>query len=352
MSAQVASPHANGRRDGPETCCVKICRVNGAVCVAVLLCASHLAAAQEASVPPVKRSQAEHGALRPPSPPIAIPEELAPPQEAYAAFPEASAAAAAAAPATPSACQLRLAKVAVFQPLPVLVGPGECGAVDAVLLATVMLPDQTKVAVAPPATLRCPMAEQVAHWIREDVAPAAIKLGAPLRGLDNFDSYECRGRNRVRGATLSEHGRADALDVRLFKLADGQALTLTDMTVDKDWREGIRASACARFSTVLGPGSDGAHEEHIHLDLAERHNGYKVCQWDVRVPVVQAEDTAAQADETAPHADEMVADETAADETALIPLEMVPLPRPRPVAANAAENATGNPSKKNRSQLR
>ncbi len=331
---------------------MKICRVNGAVCLAVLLCASHWAAAQATSVPPVKRSQAEHGSLRPASPPIAIPQELAPPQEAYAAFPEAAAAAAAAAaPATASACQLRLAKVAVFQPLPVLVGPGECGAVDAVLLATVILPDQTKVAVAPPATLRCPMAEQVAHWIREDVAPAAMKLGAPLRGLDNFDSYECRGRNRVRGATLSEHGRADALDVRLFKLADGQALTLTDMTVDKDWREGIRASACARFSTVLGPGSDGAHEEHIHLDLAERHNGYKVCQWDVRVPVVQAEDTAAQADAT-PQADETAADEMAADETAPIPQEMVPLPRPRPVAANAAENATGYPSKKNRSQLR
>src|SRR5208282_6416747 len=111
-------------------------------------------------------------------------------------------------------------------------------------LATVMLPDQTKVAVAPPATLRCPMAEQVAHWIREDVAPAAIKLGAPLRGLDNFDSYECRGRNRVRGATLSEHGRADAIDVRLFKLADGRSLTLTDVNVDKAWRETIKASVC------------------------------------------------------------------------------------------------------------
>ncbi len=325
---------------------MKICRVNGAVCLAVLLCASHLAAAQETSVPPVKRSQAEHGALRPPSPPIAIPQELAPPQEAYAAFPEASAATAAApAPATPSACQLRLAKVAVFQPLPVLVGPGECGAVDAVLLATVILPDQTKVAVAPPATLRCPMAEQVASWIREAVAPAAIKLGAPLRGLDDLASYDCRGRNGVRGATLSEHGRANALDVRDFKLADGKAVVLTDVTVDKDRREGIRTSACARFSTVLGPGSDGAHEEHVHLDLAERRGGYKVCEWDVREPVALAEDTAQRGGEMAPQPDETTAqaDETTAeeDETAVpLPLEMVPLPRPRPVAANAAENAT------------
>src|SRR3984957_12799463 len=128
------------------------------------------------------------------------------------------------------------------------------------------------------------MAEEVARWVRDDVAPTATKLGSPLRVLDNFDSYECRGRNRVRGATLSEHGRADALDVRLFKLANGKTLTLTDVNVDKDWRETMKASACARFSTILGPGSDGAHEEHIHLDLAERRNNYKVCEWDVRSP--------------------------------------------------------------------
>ncbi len=172
----------------------------------------------------------------------------------------------------------------MFQPLPTLVGPGECGAVDAVHLDAVILPDQSRVVVTPAGVLRCPMAEELARWVRDDVAPTATKLGSPLRVLDNFDSYECRGRNRVRGATLSEHGRADAIDVRLFKLADGRAFTLTDMTVDKAWRETMKATACARFSTVLGPGSDGNHEEHIHLDLAERRNNYKLCEWDVRVP--------------------------------------------------------------------
>ncbi len=225
-----------------------------------------------------------------------------------------------AAPLEPSACQLRLAKVAVFKPLPVLAGPGECGAVDAVLLASVILPDQAKVAVTPPATLRCAMAEAVALWLREDVASAALKLGAPLRGLDNFDSYDCRGRNRVQGATLSEHGRANALDVRALRLANGEVVALTDVNVAKDWREFLRASACARFSTVLGPGSDGYHEEHIHVDLAERRGGYKMCQWEVREPVKQAEKTAAKAEENAAKLE-----------------QPVPLPRPRPVA-NAADD--------------
>jgi len=282
----------------------------GCFAIAVLVGAGQIAAAQDTAVKPATRTRVEHGSPRPP--PLVIPQELSPPQEAFASFPES---AAAAAPSAPSVCQLRLANVAAFRPLPPLVGPGECGAVDAVQLEAVILADQTKVPLAPAATLRCPMAEAVAHWIREDVAPAAMKFGAPLRGLDNFDSYECRGRNRVRGAKLSEHGRANALDVRGFKLANGKTIELTDMNVAKEWREGIRASVCARFSTVLGPGSDGAHEEHIHLDLAERRNNYKLCEWDVREPVAQAEDAAPQDDTPG---------------SASLSPGKVPLPRPRP----------------------
>jgi hypothetical protein len=260
------------------------------------------------------------GAAAPQAPlPKEVPEQFAPPQEAYAAFPEAGTAAA----AKPSACQLRLAKIATFKALPILIGPGECGAVDAVLLDGIIMMDRSKIAIAPAATLRCTMAEQVAAWVREDIAPAVLKLGAPLRGLDNFDSYECRGRNRVRGATLSEHGRANALDVRGFKLANGETVGLTDVNVAKDWREGIRTTACARFSTVLGPGSDGYHEEHIHVDLAERRGGYKMCQWDVRDATAIADKKDAPTETAAP------APMAAASQ------EPVPLPRPRPFAANA-----------------
>ena len=93
----------------------------------------------------------------------------------------------------------------------------------------------------------------------------------------------------MHAAKLSEHGRADALDVHDFKLADGRELGLTDVNIPKDWREAVRASACARFATVLGPGSDGYHEEHVHLDLDRARNNYKICEWDVREPVVAAQ---------------------------------------------------------------
>jgi Extensin-like protein C-terminus len=72
--------------------------------------------------------------------------------------------------------------------------------------------------------------------------------------------------------------------VRGFTLADGTDVVLTDTAVNKQARIHLRETACARFTTVLGPGSDGYHENHVHLDLLERRSGYRICQWDVRDP--------------------------------------------------------------------
>lgn len=78
------------------------------------------------------------------------------------------------------------------------------------------------------------------------------KLGSPLRAVENYDSYECRSRNRIPGAKLSEHAHGDAIDVRALDLADGRRLELTDATVDQPLRSDLRETA--------------------------------VCQWDVREP--------------------------------------------------------------------
>jgi hypothetical protein len=211
-------------------------------------------------------------------------------------------------PPPPSACRLRLtAELAVAPSQPPLVGRGECGVEDVVRLEAVVLRDKTRVAVTPPAIVRCTFAEAIVQWVREDLAPAVRPLGAPLRSLDNYAAYDCRGRNRIVGAKLSEHGKANALDVRSVKLANGTLLGLTDPNVGKDLRLGLRKSACARFTTVLGPGSDGYHEDHVHVDLAERTGGHRMCQWDVREPGEE-------------------------------PAATVPLPVPRPASADHGEN--------------
>lgn len=189
-------------------------------------------------------------------------------------------------PPAPSACRLALTEaVAIAPSIAPIRGPGGCGGEDLVRLEAVMVSPTQRVALKPAAILRCNMARAVVDWVRADAAPLADALGSALREVDNFDSYECRGRNRVKNAKLSEHGRANALDIRGLRLADGRFLSLTDRELSRQTREKVLMSVCTRFATVLGPASDWYHEDHIHLDLAERRNNYKLCQWDVEDPM-------------------------------------------------------------------
>jgi hypothetical protein len=175
--------------------------------------------------------------------------------------------------------------IAIAPSIPDIHGPGSCGGEDLVRLEAIVLPDQRKVALKPAATLRCAMAAEIADWVRTDIAPLTDGLGSPLNTLENYDSFDCRGRNGVPGALLSEHGRANALDVHAFGLADGRSIVLPDRVVARGLREDVLHSMCKRFSTVLGPGSDGYHEDHIHLDLMQRRNNYKICEWIVLDPM-------------------------------------------------------------------
>lgn len=209
---------------------------------------------------------------------------------------------------TATDCDERLGKIAAIEPMPRLIGPDACGGSDMVRLDAVMLAGGTRIDLRPAPVLRCAFAESLAGWLRDEAAPDVGKLGSALQAVDTYDDFECRGRNRVASAKLSEHGKGNAVDLRSFTLADGRALGLTDVTVAKEFRDELRESACHRFTTVLGPGSDGYHEAHIHLDLAERQHGYRMCQWDVRIP--PATEVAAQ----------------------------VPLPIPRPVIPDASIN--------------
>jgi hypothetical protein len=225
---------------------------------------------------------------RPAEAPSAEPEE--PAQKGQASADKAKQQAAPVPPPTPqpSACRLALTdEVAIAPSIPDIKGAGGCGGEDLVRLEAIVLPDKRRVSVKPAAILRCTMASALAEWIRSDIAPLAERLGSTVSDIDNFDSFECRGRNRIVGAKLSEHGRANALDVRAFKFADGSLISLTDRTVPRGLRESVLHSACKRFPTVLGPGSDWYHEDHIHLDLMERRGNYRICQWDVWDPLPQ-----------------------------------------------------------------
>ena len=244
---------------------------------------SRAKAHRSAAVPLPKPRPAEAPAAEPGQPAAAEPQaapQNGKPAEQAAPAPQPT--------PQPSACRLALTEaIAIAPSISDIHGPSGCGGEDLVRLEAIVLPDKRQVSVKPAATLRCPMASALADWIRTDIAPLAVSLGSTISDLDNFDSFECRGRNRVAGTRLSEHGRANALDVRSLKLANGRTISLTDRSVPRELRETVLHSVCARFPTVLGPGSDWYHEDHIHLDLAERRGNYRICQWNVWDPLPQ-----------------------------------------------------------------
>jgi hypothetical protein len=244
-------------------------RIIATQCLALALTAGAYAQAQEGVPLPAPRP--------------AVPESAAPGIPLPQPRPDIAAPAAKPGPPSPSACVARLAAdIAVIEALPPVTGADGCGVEDPVNLSAVMTRDKTRIPISPPVMLGCAMAEALARWLREDVADTAGMLGAPLSGLASGQGYQCRGRNGIAGAPMSQHGRGNAMDVRAILLANGTSANPTDTALPKEFRERIKASACAHFTTVLGPGSDGHHEIYIHLDVAERRGGYRLCQWDLR----------------------------------------------------------------------
>jgi hypothetical protein len=130
-------------------------------------------------------------------------------------------------------------------------------------------------AMKPVGTFACPMVPTLKKWLDDVAQPAAMEwFGQPIIEIRSMGSYACRARNNQRGAKLSEHSFANAIDIGGFKLADGRVVSVL-----KGWRgdlpsQGFLRSAlkrsCRYFSTVLGPGA-AFHADHFHFDLA-RHN--------------------------------------------------------------------------------
>jgi len=139
------------------------------------------------------------------------------------------------------------------------------------------------VQVKPAATLACPIVSALDQWITVEVQPAALRwFRQPVVEIKQISAYSCRGMNGDPNAHISEHAFGNALDIAEFVLADGHKIS-----VQYGWRgspeeqgflHDVQGAACKEFTTVLAPGANVYHYNHIHVDLMKRSSGRHICE--------------------------------------------------------------------------
>lgn len=147
------------------------------------------------------------------------------------------------------------------------------------------------VAMKPAGTLNCPTALALAEWVRDAVVPAAKReLGAVPTSITHASTYVCRSRYNRPGAKISEHAFGSAVDIAAIRFTSRDTYEVKRQTAapERRFQAAIRGAACEHFTTVLGPGSNAAHETHLHFDTAQRRGGYRLCELDPPASVAEA----------------------------------------------------------------
>jgi hypothetical protein len=138
------------------------------------------------------------------------------------------------------------------------------------------------VSVTPAATLACPLVSMLDQWIDTAVQPAALRwFGQPVIEIKQISAYSCRGMNGNSNARISEHAFGNALDIAVFTLADGRRIAVKTgwhgAPEEQGFLRDVQGAACDRFTTVLAPGSDAYHYDHMHVDLMRRASERRAC---------------------------------------------------------------------------
>lgn len=155
-----------------------------------------------------------------------------------------------------------------------------CG-IEAPIELSVVLPG---IKLEPSGTMRCETALALSRWTREMMLPAAA-LALPekkVTAIANASTYICRNRNSAENGKISEHAKGNAVDISTIAFDRGEPLVMKprseDGTPEGAFQRAITAAACLFFRTVLSPGSDATHQDHLHLDVLERKGGYLYCR--------------------------------------------------------------------------
>lgn len=184
----------------------------------------------------------------------------------------------------------KLVKPSQFmQPMKAINGPGSCG-MDSPFRVTAIL--NGTVALKSRAVFACPMISALEQWVADSVQPAARQYYGVAVAEIHFGSYACRNMNNRAGGRRSEHSFGNAADFMGMTLADGRRVNVKrgwrGSEADREFLRTIFVGACGQFGTVLGPGADAYHDDHLHMDLARHARGRTICRpvlkWSPAIP--------------------------------------------------------------------
>jgi hypothetical protein len=141
----------------------------------------------------------------------------------------------------------------------------------------------TQATLTPAATLACPLVSALDRWVSEGVQPAALHwFGQPVVQMKQISAYSCRDMVGTSSQHISEHAFGNALDIAAFTLADGRTISVQHgwhgSPEEQGFLHDVQLYACETFTTVLAPGYNAAHYNHIHVDLMRRASGRRPCR--------------------------------------------------------------------------
>ena len=123
---------------------------------------------------------------------------------------------------------------------------GDCGTMAPVRL--ISIGKSPEITFSPQPVVTCDLVLGLVKWMKNEVQPAARKhLKAEVVRVDSMSDYSCRMAYGRVGNKLSEHGKANALDIRSFVTRKGdEAVVLSDWGQTKrDVRKQIAAAKAA-----------------------------------------------------------------------------------------------------------
>lgn len=166
-----------------------------------------------------------------------------------------------------------------FEILPPRIDLPPCGVTRPIRVTR--LSSKTEISGSP--VLNCAMVLALDNWVDSGVSAAASNLlNDAIATIEVSTTYQCRRRNNAGSGKFSEHAFGNGIDVLAFESASGLSLPVQPHSDGDEeaarFQAAIRSSACEHFTTVLGPGSNAAHANHFHLDLAIRRGGYRLCE--------------------------------------------------------------------------